>query len=360
MTNVRSWAILAGAWLIVLSGCEATHERHAPGALPAHRGDLAPRLTAATYMAHGDLLEREGQWAQAAEQYRKAIELAPNVVAPHDRLGITLNKLGRHAEASAEFRAALAIDPRQATLHNNLGFSLYLEGQLDAAERTLTRALELQPAFRRARMNRGLVLAKLGRFDEALADFQLAGQQEDAYYNLAVLQADAGLYAEAARTLQQALAIKPDFTAAREQLRQIARLAAVQEAEQAALARAAGADSAPGPELQPPPASDEVQPAASIERAATPGDEEAEPVEQERPTEGAGAVTADAERVSLRQQVDALIRAAAELNYREMIRTGELIQAFDDWIEAWLLDAPWYECSSYRVEELAQPAKAER
>ncbi len=237
--------VLCAAWTVA-AGCESRKSpvAHGPGALPMPRVDVNPQLRASTFLAHAGLLERQGNYPAAAEQYARALELSPNLVTAHNRRGIVLNRLGRHAEASAHFRRALALQPRDPQLHNNLGFSLLLEGDLTAAEQELARALELDPTFRRARMNRGLVLGKLGRDDEALAEFRLAGSEEDALYNLAVVQADRGRYADAARSLEQALRRNPDFADAREQLRQIARLAAAREAAEPAVPELPGATTA--------------------------------------------------------------------------------------------------------------------
>lgn len=148
-----------------LTACMTAEPPTNPGALPtAKASKVDTRLDASTYLAHGHLLERQGSHERAVAQYREALKINPNLVAAHNRLGITLNKLGRHAEASAEFRAALELEPRAAHLYNNLGFSLYLGGHFEAAERALARATELQPGFRRAHMNRGLVLSRqIGR-----------------------------------------------------------------------------------------------------------------------------------------------------------------------------------------------------
>ncbi len=237
--------VLCAAWTVA-AGCESRKSpvAHSPGALPMPRADVNPQLRASTFLAHAGLLERQGNYPAAAEQYARALELSPDLVTAHNRRGIVLNRLGRHAEASAHFRRALALQPRNPQLHNNLGFSLLLEGDLTAAEQELARAVELDPTFRRARMNRGLVLGKLGRDDEALAEFRLAGSEEDALYNLAVVQADRGRYADAARSLEQALRRNPDFADAREQLRHIARLAAAQEAPEPAVAEVPGASTA--------------------------------------------------------------------------------------------------------------------
>jgi Flp pilus assembly protein TadD len=222
------FAVIAAT--LLFAGCQVQQPQHpaaSPGALPTGpRTDVTPRLNAATYFAHGHLLERQGNYEQAATQYRKALELSPNFVSARNRLGITLNKLGRHAEATAEFRRAIEREPAQAYLHNNLGFSLYLEGRYSEAAEALARAVELDPDYRRARMNYGIVLARLGQDDQALEQFLRATDQADAHYNLGVIQADRGDFVAAARSLENALRLDPGLEAARQQLHIVSRLAA--------------------------------------------------------------------------------------------------------------------------------------
>ena len=222
--------IVAGVLLTWSVGCQVEDRQASPGALPTGLGpDAGPRLNASTYFAHGHLLERQGNFEAAVRQYDKALELSPSFLSARNRLGITLNKLGRHAEATAQFRKTLEQNPTEAHLHNNLGFSLYLDGRLAEAEEALERALELQPAYNRARMNYGLVLARQGLYDEARTELTLANGEADGLYNLAVIQTEMGDLAEAARTLESALASNPSFDAARQQLHMVARLAAEAE-----------------------------------------------------------------------------------------------------------------------------------
>jgi Flp pilus assembly protein TadD len=230
------------AVVATLAACQTDQQdRSSPGALPSAKSTLTPTLNAATYAAHGELLERRGDYARAVRQFQKALELEPEMVAARNRLGVTLNKLGRHQEASAEFRRALLRQPGAPYLHNNLGFSLYLEGDLLAAENKIARALELDPDFRRAQMNYGLVLAKLGRYDEAVTYFVKAVGEADAHYNVAVIQSEAGEYVAAAHSLERALDIDPNLSAAREQLRYVARYAAAEEAARLAAEEAEAA-----------------------------------------------------------------------------------------------------------------------
>ncbi len=203
-----------------------------------------PRINASTYFAHGHLLERQQHFDRAAEQYRRALEISPTFLSARNRLGITLNYLERHAEATHEFETALAQHPGEVHVMNNLGFSLFLEERYDESAAILQRVIDLKPDFHRAHMNYGLVLARTGDFDAALAEFQTATGPADAYYNLAMVQTEAGLFADAARSLETALTNEPSHKLARAQLKEVSRLAA--EAEATRFAEAQPPTDAPG------------------------------------------------------------------------------------------------------------------
>lgn len=396
MSISRIGAVTATVIVITLIGCMTTEDQTSPGALPRSRTDVEPRLSASTYMAHGHLLERQGNFVRAAEQYQKALELNPNLVAARSRLGITLNKLGQHVEATRQFRRAIEQQPNDAMLYNNLGFSLYLEGELTEAETVLARALELRPTFRRARMNHAVVLAKLERFDEALTDFEMAGSPEDACFNLAVLYADAGRYADAAQLLEKALTVNPNFTAARQQLREIARLAAAEEAA-AEAARVAAAESAQDttadgfdqplpvmfagdddetipltPEFVegPPVAAEGVDVTTVAEEVvdhagAAPRPRRAlvqmargvqvlpKPRQIEPSVEPANTEAMDPRRVL--KEIDDLISLATHPRYLCIPPAEKVVAAIDAWVEAWILNAPWYEACRARLEVYLGP-----
>ncbi len=364
---------LAGLLLGGGIGCTTTEEYgNTPGALPtSHSSDVAPRLNAATYVAHGHLLERQGNFDGAVTQYRSALELTPTLTAARNRLGVTLNKLGLHAEATEEFRTATAQKPNSAQLHNNLGFSLYLEERYEEAEDAFARALELDPMFRRARMNHGLILVKLDQIEDALTNFRLVGSEVDARYNVALVLTDSGRYVDAAHQLEIALNENPDFGPARQQLRQISRLAATEELaalEQALAttemvqAEEQAVDWAPTPTPTPTPAST-VHLAADVDTLVL------EPVPVPTPPAPAEPVTADepAERpeddpepldAQFHAEITRWLAAAEHLANMpessaawEAAETNRLMALFDELIDAMLLDAPWYETVLCRIEE---------
>ncbi len=237
MSHFLLRSILSAGCLALLAalGCEAPEPNNklgTPGALPRN-GEAAagalPKINAATYLAHANLLERQGEFAAAAGQYRKVLEITPDSLIARNRLGITLNKLGENAEATKLFRETIDRHGGSAALYNNLGFSLYLEEKYDEADAALREATTLEPEFARAHMNRGLVLAKLQRWDEAHRTFAAATSPSDAHYNVALLQAEGRHYAAAARSLELALQINPDFDAARQELREVSRRIATDE-----------------------------------------------------------------------------------------------------------------------------------
>ncbi|MBN2447914.1 MAG: tetratricopeptide repeat protein [Phycisphaerae bacterium] len=229
--------------LLLLSplACQQPQETSNPGALPRaefENGDH--RLDASTYFAHGNLLERQGNLEEARLRYEQALASVPDFTAARNRLGITLNKLGHHADASEQFRLALEQQPNAAYLYNNLGFSLFLQERYEDAWHAYSQALEINPEFARAHMNAAVALARLGRYSEAWDHFHVVGSEADAYYNLAVIQTEAGAYVEAATSLDQALKLEPGLTAARQQLRTIAKLAAEQAATRDAALQTGG------------------------------------------------------------------------------------------------------------------------
>ncbi|RMF72241.1 MAG: tetratricopeptide repeat protein, partial [Planctomycetota bacterium] len=181
--------LVGGVLAMACAGCsQPDSSAAAPGAMPRYLGSgQTVELNATTYFAHGHLLERQGMFERAAEQYEKALSIQPNFVTALNRLGVTLNKLARHAEASERFRQALELNPGEAYLYNNLGFSLYLEGNYAQAEQTIARALDIDPTFARARMNHAIVLARLGRFDDAFTELALVGTKADACFNMGLL-----------------------------------------------------------------------------------------------------------------------------------------------------------------------------
>ncbi len=99
---------------------------------------------------------------QAAEAYRRALELAPGWVEAHINLGATLSQLGRIEGSKLIFAAAAELAPTNPLVHFNLGCVLDQLGDLDSAIVHLRRAVELAPSLADAHLNLALAYNRRG------------------------------------------------------------------------------------------------------------------------------------------------------------------------------------------------------
>jgi Flp pilus assembly protein TadD len=105
-------------------------------------------------------------------------------------LGSAYDQLGRYADARNQYQRALQMQPNEMSVLNNMGMSYALEGNLAKAEQTLRQANQLpgSGAEPRIRQNLALVVGLQGRFEESkeIASQDLPPQQVEE--NLAYLQ----------------------------------------------------------------------------------------------------------------------------------------------------------------------------
>jgi TolB-like protein/Flp pilus assembly protein TadD len=106
---------------------------------------LAPGLAAA-HLARGNVLNNADlDWRGAEEEFRRALELAPNDGAAKLYLASQLATLGQVEQAVELTRQALATDPLGANSYYFLAGYLQALHRLDEAERAVRKAIELQP-----------------------------------------------------------------------------------------------------------------------------------------------------------------------------------------------------------------------
>jgi Flp pilus assembly protein TadD len=89
-------------------------------------------------------MKRSGE---AEKEYRRSIELDPELAEARIGLGIVLHHASRYAEAVAEFDHALRLDEQNAFAHSYRGGCLLQIGRAAEAEEEFRRAVELDPAL---------------------------------------------------------------------------------------------------------------------------------------------------------------------------------------------------------------------
>lgn len=185
----------------------------------------APRIAPMTYLAAGQMLERQGDLQGAIEQYEKAVASNPRFTTAYNRLGIVYQRMGKLDEAMNILQQGVRADPNAAILHNNLAYCFLVQNRLVEAESECREALRITPEFKRARMNLAVTLARANRLAESLVEFSQVVPSDVAHYNIGVIRLDQRDYAAAEKAFHQALALNPNCPGAQAYLDRTRRLA---------------------------------------------------------------------------------------------------------------------------------------
>jgi Flp pilus assembly protein TadD len=84
-------------------------------------------------------------WQGAEEEFRRALELDPNLASAHQGYAILLSCLRRFEEAVEEINRARVLDPFSVSANALVGFIYVRSGQYDRAIEACRQAIELDP-----------------------------------------------------------------------------------------------------------------------------------------------------------------------------------------------------------------------
>jgi tetratricopeptide (TPR) repeat protein len=147
-----------------------------------------------------------GVVARQIERFKLALRKHPNHADWHYRLGVLQRYAGELHGAIRSFRHALAINPNYLKALIKLGMALRDVNETDDAIRVLTRALSLDAESATLHYELGLIYADQGRFAESVERFDDAirhePDREDTLANLALSLQNMGLTDRAEATWQ--------------------------------------------------------------------------------------------------------------------------------------------------------------
>ncbi len=165
----------------------------------------------------GEGADKRGEFAAAAEYFRQAAALAPDLPVLHSRLGFAKLELGDWAGAAAAFRSALDLDNKYAIAYRGLGIAWQQGADPQEAETCLRESLRLRPTSS-GYVYLGNLFLSQDRSDEAEQCFalslQLKGASEEAHYNLGRLFALKNEHLKAMNAFECALAVDPNYSLA--------------------------------------------------------------------------------------------------------------------------------------------------
>ncbi len=120
----------------------------------------------------------EHDWAGAEEEFRRAIELNPNLAFAHDQFGLTLACQGRFDESIVEGRRAVELDPLDPAIAIDNTMALVGQGQFQAAQEEARRGAELDPTFFFPQMQFGWFDLQQGNARAAVPKLEKAAAME--------------------------------------------------------------------------------------------------------------------------------------------------------------------------------------
>jgi Flp pilus assembly protein TadD len=221
---LASWKKTTAA---VSGGMAAKPKLNVPVDQDPLRLDKMPRkIGPEVYIGAARLLENQGNYAEAETKYRDALRAAPNDLSALVGLARLFDRQGEGQKAIDAYHKAAQAHPTNGLVFNDLGLCYRRQQQLDKSLAAFRKAVELHPDNAKYRNNLAAALVDAGRGDEAYHELAALNSAAVAHYNLAYLLQQKGQRTDAARHLQEAVALDPALTPARDMLAQLGLAAA--------------------------------------------------------------------------------------------------------------------------------------
>ncbi len=174
-----------------------------------------------SFVRAGNEFYRHGHADNAIEEYGNALKLNPDNAEAHQKLGFLLYHVkGRFQEGMAHLLKTIELNPGDARAHYDLGMAFLHQANADRAVRHLSEALRLCPrgldaqySAENMHFNLGHALVMANKSQEArgylLNALRLNPSHAEAYYWLALVEADAGRMDEAVACYTKAVRLDP-------------------------------------------------------------------------------------------------------------------------------------------------------
>jgi protein O-mannosyl-transferase len=205
-----STALRADVWSDPIRFWKETVEQ-----FPQDQERMERRVAAQALGNLGAALYAGGRYAEAVDNYEKAMELSPEDPRKMVSLAAVYAELGSFEEAEELLTRAIAIVPGFAQAYKNLGIVFMKQNKLDVALVTLSKGLERAPgnasfheAISQVQLMRKDIPAAVASLRRAIA---LNPQSPTLYYQLGQALLAEGNFASAQDALRSAVQLKSDY-----------------------------------------------------------------------------------------------------------------------------------------------------
>jgi TolB-like protein/Flp pilus assembly protein TadD len=174
---------------------------------------LAPDLAEAHLALAFVSLAGRLDFAQASQEYQRALALAPGNAEVLSYSGLFAAYMGHFDTAIAALRRGVVLDPLARASHTTLGYGLYAARRYEEAAAAFADASSIDPDFRENYGFRGLALYGLGDFERARASCESQRDHWASQWCLAVVYDKLGRHSDAEAELAKVKAALGDASA---------------------------------------------------------------------------------------------------------------------------------------------------
>ena len=151
--------------------------------------------------------QQQWRWAEAEQEFKRAIALNPNYPTAHHWFSNYLRIKRQFDDSLREIKRAQELDPLSPVISHNVAHTYFVKNDINAAIQQFQRIIELDPNFPGAHTFLGLARLKQGRHEEAQAEIQkaveLSGRASIYLCDLGYFYAVAGRRGEALQILKE-------------------------------------------------------------------------------------------------------------------------------------------------------------
>lgn len=152
---------------------------------------------------------KNGQYKEANEMFKKAIELKPDYFEAYYELAITFRRLNNQNEALKAIQRAIELNPMSTIAYYEWGNCLSASQHHEKAIVKYQKAIEINPNFANAYYGLGVCLAEVNNYKEAIFNLKkaidLSPENGAAWYMLGKILGDLGFYNKGAYCLERAI-----------------------------------------------------------------------------------------------------------------------------------------------------------
>ncbi len=140
--------------------------------------------------------DTDWEWAAAAREFERALELNPNLSRTHVLYGYHFGYLGDQEKALVQFKRAVELEPLNLNANDNLADAYFATRQYDMVIDLTKKTLEIDPNYAKAHYTLSDAYRFMGKYDLWLEEWAKGASLSNDAENLALVKAVSQEYAK--------------------------------------------------------------------------------------------------------------------------------------------------------------------